>query len=255
MKLDLNTSYDEIGNVSGRQIDTLALAAEGRCWDDIRMEMHHYDHYTVDAAIDQWKKTDAEKEFRSHLTPEQAAEYAGDLDQYEQDLDDYKDEEIEKVTGGEYWDLDTPLAKEIQEWLNAEEEKQYNDWISGNAYEGVDGVIPTINRELLDEDVTLSYDQETDAVTVQVDDPAEYRAYLEDEHWIELDEYPSDEEAIKETIEYIIESKARSKYATRKAEEEKRRKEWKEKQEYKEKRRKEAEERKRKELQVIADNK
>jgi len=236
LKLKLDTDYKTIGNSSGRQIDTLAIAMDGRDYNDLHEYNMDYFFDVEDGARKYWLENDAEDYFIATRSKEDATRYITDIDGYNKDLQEF----IDNMPDTMELDDMQPLYKAVESSRDDVYKDLYHDWLHGDYRGNFDGVLPQARKYYSDYISELEYDEKTDVITVTIEDE-NIQALKNDGH-IER----ATNKEIQHAIESMIESKAQGQHSKKMREQEARREQYQKEREYKEKRAKEYKEHKEK---------
>ena len=237
-KLKLDTGYETTGNSTGTGIDTLAIAIDG--------EEYNYGWMweVEDSAKKYWIDSNAEDFFQKSLTKKQAKQYAQDLAAYEEALTEYKDTHFEEVRAGDWpdeCDAQKACAEAMEKDLSDAQTQLWNDWLNGDYRGNFAGLLPSAKKEW-----DIDFEEKNGEVLADI--TPEFIQKLKDNGEIER----KSKKAAREWLEMQIDYMARSKYSTKKREQETRRAENEKTREYKKNRDEAQKEAKRQELLALA---
>lgn len=219
-KITLETDYQTTGNSSGRQIDTLAIALNGRDYNDVMEDNIDYLWGVEVGAKECWIDDEAEDYFKKTLTKKQARAFADDLSAYDAALDEYKQTVFEDVRAGDY-DPNSIHAEALRACSYAmdkdlceAEDQLRHDWLYGDSRGNFDGILPQANKQYREYGIGFEYSEADDALSITLADDT-LQLLKEDG---EIDRKTT--KAVREWVEDQINSMARSQYAeeTRKRE-------------------------------------
>lgn len=242
--LKLDTGYNTTGNSTGTGIDTLAIAIDGRDYNEIEEYNFDWMWEVEDSAKKYWIDNEAEGFFQKSLTKKQAKQYAQDLTAYEEALTEYKNTHFEEVRAGDWpddCDDQKACAEAIEEDLSDAQTQLWKDWLYGDYRGNFAGILPQAKKE-------WGIDFEESKGDVLADITPEFIQELKDNEEIER----KSKKAAREWLEMQIDYVARSKHSTKIREQEARRAENEKTREYKKNRAEAQKEAKRQELLALA---
>jgi len=242
-KLNLETSYDLNGNSTGTAIDTLAIAIDGRDYNELEEYNYEWMWEAEDSAKKYWIDNDAEAFFQKSLTKKQAKQYADDLVAYEAALTEYKDTNFEEVRAGDWpedCDAQKACADAMEKDLSDAQTQLWNDWLNGDYRGNFAGLLPQAKKEW-----GIEFEEEKGDVLADI--TPEFIQELKNDGEIER----KSKKAAREWLENCIDGMARTKYSTKKREQEARRAENEKTREYKKNRAEAQKEAKRQELLAL----
>lgn len=208
VKLDLNADYKTTGNSSEMQIDALSIAVTGEDYNGLTdYNWDYISQVETEAAKDYVNSGECEDAFVATLTPERALYFKEHLDEYDTELETYRDELLDIP----FYDLpdDHPLAKAVQEARDYTERDMRKDWIYGDYHGNFDGIIPEAVKYWSDYLEDIDYDEKKDVLYATVND--EQVQALKDDGYITR----KTEKAVRDAISGMISSRAVSQHSDR----------------------------------------
>lgn len=237
MEIKLKTSYEETGNSNDMQISTLAIAVDGRDFNDIweDCDMFRGQWGIEDYVINEFdfephfiKSLDksAKKFYREELKEGRTSEYDSDLDTYINRQKELIREDACKIK---------ELNEELEQARDNYYDEQFKEWLYGDYGGDWNGILTIASK---DYNVEFEYDREKDILSIsnyedrveelieeeEIKKEEEFIDYLQEE--IYLDAKRENNKRIEERDKTAGELKKIREYqAKQKIEEEKRRKE------------------------------
>lgn len=171
-KLTLNTRHAETGNPSGTELDTLAIAVDGRAYDDIEnwegsIEAQRY-------VLDNW---DYESDMLKGATKAILKVWLKDPEQQAEALKLYAETRREAVVNES--DTKSALYKAVQDAIDSQSDDDYKMWVYGD-YRNWAGILKTAARKYGYDSDSIEFSESKGEVYAAIS-PELIDAWLEDQ--------------------------------------------------------------------------